>query len=84
MNILIEIAGWTGSVLIVFAYAFLNAGRLTSHSAVYHILNIAGSFLLVINTFYNSAVPAAALNVVWMLIGTYSLFASIPQQRMGG
>lgn len=73
LRLMVEIAGWTGSVMILSAYALLTARRLKGNSASYQLLNVIGSVLLIINTVYYGALPPAALNLVWLGIGLYAL-----------
>jgi hypothetical protein len=74
MNLLIEVIGWLGAVLVLSAYGLLSAQRLSSRSVAYQVLNIAGSLGLVINTGWNGAIPSAAVNVIWLGIGAHALW----------
>jgi hypothetical protein len=69
LEIAVEIAGWAGAVLILLAYLLLSAGRLTGQSIVYQGMNVAGAAGFVINSWWHGAIPSAALNVLWLLIG---------------
>jgi hypothetical protein len=73
VKIAVEIAGWVAALLILTAYALLSAGKLTSRSPSYQVMNIAGAIGFVINTGYNGAIPSAVLNVIWMGIGIWAL-----------
>ena len=66
---LVEIAGWGGAILILLAYLLLSAGRLTGQSLTYQVMNIVGAAGFVINGWWHRALPSAALNVLWLLIG---------------
>ena len=65
----VEIAGWGGAVLILLAYLLLSAGRLTGQSLAYQAMNVVGAAGFVINGWWHGAIPSAALNVLWLLIG---------------
>ena len=65
----VEIAGWAGATLILLAYLLLSAGKLTGQSLVYQGMNIVGATGFVINGWWHGAIPSAALNVLWLLIG---------------
>ena len=71
-QLLVEIAGWAGAALILFAYLLLSAGRLTGHSLVYQGMNVVGAAGFVINGWWHGALPSAALNVLWLLIGAFA------------
>ena len=64
-----EVAGWIGALLILLAYLFLSAGRLTGQSLVYQGMNVAGAAGFIVNGWWHGALPSAVLNLIWMLIG---------------
>ena len=66
---LVEIVGWGGAVLILLAYLLLSAGRTTGQSLTYQAMNVVGAAGFVINGWWHGAIPSAALNVLWLLIG---------------
>ena len=68
-QIAVEVVGWAGAVLILAAYALLSAGKLNGRSLLYQAMNVFGAAGFAINGWWHRAVPSAALNVVWLLIG---------------
>jgi len=72
-NIWIEIAGWTGAVLILAAYALVSAGRVSGRSVTYQYMNIVGATGFILNGWWHGALPSVALNVIWLMIGTLAL-----------
>jgi hypothetical protein len=60
--------------LILAAYLFLSMGKLTGQSALYQGINVAGAAGFIVNGWYHGAIPSAALNVIWMLIGAFALW----------
>jgi hypothetical protein len=73
MNILIEILGWIGSVLIVGSYALNITGRLAATSKLYVLANIIGGLFFVINTYYHQAYPSMMVNIIWVIIAIVML-----------
>jgi len=69
VQIAVEAAGWAGAALILLAYLFLSAGKLTGQSLVYQGMNVVGAAGFVINGWWHCALPSASLNVLWLLIG---------------
>ena len=61
-------------MLILLAYLLLSAGRLTGQSLVYQGMNVVGAAGFVINGWWHGALPSAALNVLWLLIGAIALW----------
>ena len=72
--LLVEIAGWIGASLILCAYLLLSMGRLTGQSLAYQAMNVAGAAGFIVNGWWHGAIPSAALNVVWMMIGAGALW----------
>jgi len=68
-NFAVEVAGWIGATLILLAYLLLSAGKLTGQSLTYQAMNVVGAAGFVVNGWWHGALPSAALNVLWLLIG---------------
>jgi len=74
MGTLIELAGWTGAVLILLAYLAVSTHRTRPESRAYQWTNILGAAGIMLNSWWNGALPSVGLNLVWMVIGFYSLY----------
>ena len=74
IELLVEIAGWSGAVLILLAYLLLSMGKLTGQSVTYQWMNVIGAAGFTVNGWWHGALPSAALNVIWMLIGGVALW----------
>jgi len=72
-NILIEIIGWTGSILYLLAYALVSSKKLTGDSPIYQWMNIAAGILLVGYGLSKSAPATVGLNATWIAIGIFTL-----------
>ena len=73
LDLLMEVVGWIGAVLILAGYGLLSAGRLDAKSPTYQWLNVIGAMGFIANSGWNGAWPSAALNVVWVGIGLVAL-----------
>ena len=73
MDMLIEILGWIGSVLIVGAYGLNIRGTLSVKDPRYIWSNLVGGVFFVINTYHHGAYPSALVNVVWVIIAITAL-----------
>jgi len=70
---IINILGWTGSVLYLLAYALVSMKKTEGDSVLYQGMNIFAGILLVIYTFSLGAFATTGLNVVWVAIGLFTL-----------
>lgn len=71
-NILVEVVGWIGALLILAAYALLTAGKVTGRSLTYQAMNVVGAAGFIVNGWWHGAIPSTALNIVWLLIGAFA------------
>ena len=72
VEVAVEIAGWTGALLILAAYALLTAGKVTGKSLNYQAMNVVGAAGFIVNGWWHGAIPSTALNVIWMAIGAFA------------
>lgn len=80
VEILVEVAGWTGASLILLAYLLLSAARLTGQSLLYQGMNVVGAAGFIVNGWWHGALPSAALNVLWLLIGAIASWRIIARR----
>jgi hypothetical protein len=78
---MIEWAGWVGGALILVAYALVTTGRLSGKSATFQVLNVVGAFGLALNSWAHDAIPPAALDAAWCVIGIAALIGIIVRRR---
>lgn len=72
-NPFIDVTGWIGSLLLIIAYLLVSRKGIRPDSFAYQGLNIAGSVLLIVNTWFYGAFPSATLNIIWVGIGFFYL-----------
>jgi len=73
LKTLVDIAGWSGTVLVLGSYALISAGKLQPRSALYQGMNVVGAIGLALNSGWNGAWPSAGLNVVWLGIALFAM-----------
>ena len=59
----------------------LSAGRLSGQSLVFQAMNVIGAAGFVINGWWHGAIPSAALNVLWLLIGAIASWRILSKRR---
>ena len=72
-KLLIDILGWTGSILYLLAYALVSMKNAEGDSLLYQGLNIVAGVLLVVYTLALGAYATTGLNAVWVAIGFLTL-----------
>ena len=73
LKLLIDILGWTGSILYLLAYALVSMKKTEGDSILYQGINIFAGVLLVIYTLSLGAYATTGLNAVWVAIGLFTL-----------
>ena len=73
INILINILGWTGSIMYLLAYALVSSKKTQGDSVLYQSMNIIAGIFLVLYTLTLEAYVTMALNAVWAIIGLITL-----------
>jgi len=73
LTVAIDVAGWIGMALLIGAYGLVTAGRILGPSLTFQLMNLVGGALLMVNSGWYGAWPSAALNLVWVVIGTTGL-----------
>jgi hypothetical protein len=81
LDLLMEIAGWTGATLILAGYFLLSAGKLDAKSPLYQWLNVVGALGFIANSAWHAAWPSAILNVIWVGIGVVALIGIFSRRR---
>ena len=71
--IAINLAGWLGMALLISAYALVTTSRLHATGLGFQLMNLFGGGFLMVNSAWYGAWPSAALNLVWVCIGTVGL-----------
>ncbi|REG87169.1 hypothetical protein [Winogradskyella sediminis] len=75
MRLVIDILGWSGSGLIILAYALTLIENKTY--VVYgKYLNLCGGLLIAINCYYYNAIPPFVTNLLWSIIATLTIYKS--------
>lgn len=72
-TLLINILGWTGSILFLLSYALVSFKKTDGDSVLYQGMNIVAGVFLIIYTFSLEAYATTGLNAVWVAIGLFTL-----------
>jgi uncharacterized membrane protein YuzA (DUF378 family) len=72
-QLLINLLGWTGSILYLVAYALVSIKKTEGDSLLYQGMNIIAGVLLVFYTLSLSTYATTGLNAVWVSIGLFTL-----------
>jgi hypothetical protein len=72
MGVVIEVAGWAGSIIILVGYGLFSSGRI-GDGLVYQLTNLSGALLVSVNVAAHGALPSTIVNIVWAGIALSAL-----------
>lgn len=75
MKLIIDILGWTGSVMIILAYA-LTLLKNQKYLELGKIMNLVAGLFIAINCYYYNAIPPFVTNLLWSIIATITIYKS--------
>lgn len=78
---IVEIIGWTGSLLVIAAYGLNSHQKIKSDSVLFYLLNIIGGIFLVIYAIHKNASANIFINVVWILIALPALIKVLSRSK---
>lgn len=84
MQLLVNILGWSGSIMVIAAYGLNSYQRISSDSIVFLLLNLIGGAFLIIYSAYLSAFANTFINVVWVIIAIPALWKQMRATRARG
>ena len=80
---IIEVVGWSGTVLVLLAFLLLQIRRVGPGSGTYLSMNFFGGLFIGLNSYFNGAVPSVALNFAWVGIAVYGMVRSLRRGKTG-
>ncbi|MBT5877075.1 MAG: hypothetical protein HOH43_26880 [Candidatus Latescibacteria bacterium] len=69
----IDILGWLGTAMLVIGYILVSSRKVHGQSMLYQMLNLLGSVLLGVNSYYYGAMPSVGINIMWVGIGAWAI-----------
>ncbi len=72
-ELIIDIIGWIGAVILLAAYATVSRGLTQGTSFKYQLWNAIGSVFLLVNAAYYRAFPSSFVNFVWIGIAIVTI-----------
>lgn len=74
MELIVDILGWLGSILVLLAFGLNIYKKITSDSITYLVLNFVGGIFLIIYSYYYHAYANAFINLVWTIVSIFAFY----------
>lgn len=81
MELLVEIIGWIGSILLIGAFLLNSMDKIDTQSTFYQLMNLIGGVMLILNSFYYGALPSSFLNLIWSAIAIFYLILILKRNK---
>jgi hypothetical protein len=81
MILLIEILGWTGSMMILAAYGLNSYQKIQSDSWTFLLLNSIGGIFLIVYTVHKEAYANTFINIAWVVIAVPALLRRLAKNK---
>jgi membrane-bound ClpP family serine protease len=65
--------GIIGVILVLLAYFLLQIDRLKQDSVIYSLLNLVGSFLILVSLYFTWNLASGIIEIAWFLISVFGL-----------
>ncbi len=82
MNLVYDILGWLGSILILSAYGLNSYQKIKSDSLIYYMLNLIGGMCMIIYSIYKEAFPNMFINVVWVIVAIPAVIGVLKKRKL--
>jgi hypothetical protein len=83
-DLLSDVVGWIGAVLLLGAYALVSTRKLDGDSMPYQLLNLLGSAFLIANSFHYGAYPSVGVNLIWIGIAAFAIVRARSGHKRSG
>ena len=83
-NLLVNLTGWLGALMLLLAYILVSSRRLAGDSLAYQLLNLAGSGCLLWNAYHFGAYPSVGVNSIWIVIALFTIIKSQSRNQREG
>lgn len=80
MKTVFDILGWSGSALIILAYA-LTLLQNKKYLELGKYMNLLGGLFIALNCYYYNAIPPFVTNLLWSVIATLTIYKRQKEKR---
>lgn len=79
MEILFNVFGYVGLILIVLDLILISSKKVEAVSFIYQLIAFSGGFLLLLNAYYFKVWPFFILNAIYALVAAKVLIFDVPK-----
>ena len=76
-----DIIGLLGVTLILIVYGLVHLDRIDVKKITFSVLNAIGAALILVSLYVDYNLPAVTIEVAWILISLYGIYAAIRRKK---
>ncbi|MBT5384602.1 MAG: hypothetical protein HN583_05140 [Kordiimonadaceae bacterium] len=76
-----DIIGLMGVTLILVVYGLVHLDRIDVKKITFSVLNAIGAALILVSLYVDYNLPAVTIEVAWILISLYGIYAAIRRKK---
>ncbi|MDB4218720.1 hypothetical protein OAI34_00935 [Emcibacteraceae bacterium] len=76
-----DIIGLLGVTLILVVYGLVHLDRIDVKKITFSVLNAIGAALILVSLYVDYNLPAVTIEVAWILISLYGIYAAIRRKK---
>lgn len=76
-----DIIGLMGVTLILVVYGLVHLNRIDVKKITFSVLNAIGAALILVSLYVDYNLPAVTIEVAWILISLYGIYAAIRRKK---
>ncbi len=66
--------GLLGVVLVLVAYVLLQAQKLSQNNALFYVINLIGSILILGSLYFHPNLPSVVIEIAWLIISVLGIW----------
>jgi uncharacterized membrane protein len=74
MEIIANIVGIIGVLMLLFAYFYVQLGKIQALGLSFPVLNLIGSLFILFSLFYEWNLPAVLIEAAWSIISLFGIW----------
>jgi hypothetical protein len=81
LDVIFNIIGASGVVMILLAYFLMQLDKITSKTLTYSLLNLSGSCLVMVSLLHRWNLPSVIIEISWITISAFGVYKAIKNKR---
>ena len=77
----IDVIGIAGVIMVLYAYLYIQIGRLQRSDLSFSMINFVGSILILISLLHTMNIASFVIEIAWLLISAYGIHRCLKHRK---